>query len=62
MIALKREVRILTRSEFFEIEKQVQYIVKRTDLIQYLKYELQKIMINKEDMNTLSEWISFTEE
>ena len=32
------------------------------DLIQYLKYELQKIMINKEDMNTLSEWISFTEE
>lgn len=62
MIALKREVRILTRSEFCEIEKQVQYIVKRTDLIQYLKYELQKIMINKEDMNTLSEWISFTEE
>ena len=62
MIALKREVRILTRSEFCEIEKQVQYIVKRTDLIQCLKYELQKIMINKEDMNTLSEWISFTEE
>ena len=62
MIALKREVRILTRSEFCEIEKQVQYIVKRTDLIQYLKYELQKIMINKEDMNTLSEWISFTDE
>ena len=62
MIALKREVRILTRSEFCEIEKQVQYIVKRTDLIQYLKYELQKIMINKEDMNTLSEWIGFTEE
>ena len=55
-------MRILTRSEFCEIEKQVQYIVKRTDLIQYLKYELQKIMINKEDMNTLSEWISFTEE
>ena len=62
MIALKREVRILMRSEFCEIEKQVQYIVKRTDLIQYLKYELQKIMINKEDMNTLSEWISFTDE
>lgn len=42
LIAVKMSLKILKGSKYSEIEEQVQYIEKRIDLIQDLKYEIRK--------------------
>ena len=44
------------------MEKHMQYIEKRMNIIQDLKHEVQETMIQEEDLNALDESNSITEE
>lgn len=56
-------VRIMERKKYNEIQKHIDYMEKRLDIIQDSKYEVQALMIGDGvDDETVDEWVNITEE
>ena len=56
-------IKILERNKANEVEKHVNYIEKRLDVILNMKYEVQELMISEgESDEAVDEWVNITEE